>query len=190
MEMKRIAIFASGTGTNAKNIIEHFRHNPKIKIECIVCNNPKARVIEVANEANIAYYLISRRDLYQTDHVLDLLANSKIDFIVLAGFLWMIPEKILNAFPKKIINIHPALLPKYGGAGMYGMRVAEAVITSKEKETGITIHYLNEKFDDGEIIFQKSIPVEEKDTPESLSQKVHGLEYEWYPKIIEQLLGS
>ena len=188
--MKRIAIFASGKGTNARNIIEYFHHNPKIKIECIVCTNPKAGVIEVANEANIPYYLISRRDLYQTDHVSDLLGSSKIDFIVLAGFLWMIPEKILNAFPNKIINIHPALLPKHGGAGMYGIRVAEAVITSKEKETGITIHYLNEKFDDGKIIFQKSIPVEETDTPETLSQKVHGLEYEWYPKIIEQLLDS
>ena len=188
--MKRIAIFASGKGTNARNIIAYFHHNSIIKIECIVCTNPKAGVIDVANEANIPYYLINRRDLYETDRVLDLLGSSKIDFIVLAGFLWMIPENILNAFPNRIINIHPALLPRHGGAGMYGIRVAEAVVTSKEKETGITIHYLNEKFDDGKIIFQKSIPVEETDTPQSLSEKVHELEYQWFPKIIELLLVS
>ena len=189
--MKHIAIFASGKGTNAKNIIQYFHLNPEIKIEFIICNNPTAGVIEVANEANIPYYLISRKDLYETDRVLDLLKNSNIDLIVLAGFLWMIPEKILETFPKKIINIHPALLPKHGGAGMYSLRVHESVIAAKDKETGITIHYLNEKFDEGEIIFQKSIPVEgEEDTVETIAQRVQELEYEWYPKIIEQLLSS
>jgi len=151
--MKRIAIFASGTGTNTENIIEYFSTNPEIKIEFIICNNSKAKVIDVANEADIPYYLITKKDLYDNDRVLDLLKSSNIDLVVLAGFLWMVPEKILNAFPKKIINIHPALLPKYGGANMYGMKVHEAVIANAEKETGITIHYLNEKFDDGEIIF-------------------------------------
>jgi phosphoribosylglycinamide formyltransferase-1 len=188
--MKHIAIFASGAGTNAKNIIQYFHLNPEIKIEFIVCNNPKAGVIEVANEANIPYYLISKKDLYESDRVLDLLKNGNIDLIVLAGFLWMIPEKILNAFPQKIINIHPALLPAYGGAGMYGLRVHKAVIAAKEKETGISIHYLNEKFDEGEIIFQKSFPVKDGDSAETIAQRVQELEYEWYPKIIEQLLAS
>ncbi|HYV92303.1 MAG TPA: phosphoribosylglycinamide formyltransferase [Chitinophagales bacterium] len=188
--MKHLAIFASGAGTNAKNIIQYFRHKPDIKIECIVCNNPKAGVLQVANEANIPYYLISKKDLYESDRVLDLLKSSNIDLIVLAGFLWMIPEKILSAFPDRIINIHPALLPAYGGAGMYGLHVHAAVVAAKEKETGITIHYLNEKFDEGEIIFRKSIPVEEDDTAETIAQRVQQLEYEWYPKIIELLLAS
>lgn len=188
--MKHIAVFASGAGTNARNIIEYFRLDPEIKIEFIICNNSKAGVIGVANEFNIPYYLITKKDLYETDRMLDLLISSNIDLVVLAGFLLMIPEKMLNAFPKKIINIHPALLPKHGGPGMYGLRVHESVIAAKEKETGITIHYLNEKFDDGEIIFQKAIPVEKDDTPETIAQRVQQLEYEWYPKIIEKLLAS
>ena len=188
--MKRIAIFASGNGTNASNIIQHYRQTPDIKIECIICNNAKAKVIDVANEANIPYYLITKKDLYESDRVLELLKSNRVDFIVLAAFLLKIPEKILAAFPKKIINIHPALLPKYGGAGMYGMQVHEAVIAAKEKETGISIHYLNEKFDDGEIIFQQPIPVEENDTAETIAQKVHELEYKWYPKVIEELISK
>lgn len=188
--MNHIAIFASGNGTNAKAIIEYFRQNPDIKIECIVCNNPKAKVINIAQEFQIPYYIISRGDLYQTDHVLELMKNSNIDLIVLAGFLWMIPEKLLQEFSGKIINIHPALLPKHGGKGMYGARIHEAVLHAGEKETGITIHYLNEKYDEGEIIFQKSIPVEETDTPEIITSKVHQLEHEWYPRIIEQLLAN
>ena len=188
--MKRIAIFASGNGTNAGNIIQYYRQTPDIKIECIICNNAKARVINVANEANIPYYLITKKDLYESDRVLELLKSSRIDLIVLAGFLLMIPEKILEAFPKKIINIHPALLPNHGGAGMYGMRVHDAVIAAKEKETGITIHYLNDQFDAGEIIFQQPIPVEENDTAETIAQKVHELEYTWYPKVIEELISK
>ena len=188
--MKRIAILASGTGSNAKAIIAYFKNNPGVKVECIVCNNPKAKVIEIAQETQIPYYLINRADLYETDHVLDLLKSSSIDLIVLAGFLWMIPEKILEAFPRKIINIHPALLPKYGGAGMYGARVHESVLESGDKETGITIHYLNEKYDDGEIILQKSCSVEESDSTETIAKKVHLLEHEWYPKVIEQLLAE
>jgi phosphoribosylglycinamide formyltransferase-1 len=188
--MKRIAIFASGTGTNARNIIQYFHANPEVSVECIICNNPKAKVLEVANEANIPYYLISRKDLYETDHVVRLLQESRIDLIVLAGFLWLVPESLLNAFPRRIINIHPALLPKHGGPGFYGSRVHQSVIEAGDKETGITIHYLNEKYDDGQIIFQQSVPVETRDTPESIAQKVHQLEYEWYPKIIWQLLAS
>ena len=188
--MKRIAIFASGKGTNAKNIIEYFKNNPSVKIEFIVSNNLKAGVIDIAREENVPSCFISRNDLYETDHVLELLTDNHIDLIVLAGFLWKIPEKILKAFPKKIINIHPALLPKHGGAGMYGIRVHESVIASGEKETGISIHYLNENFDEGEILFQKKIPVEENETAASLAAKVQQLEYEWFPRIIERLLAS
>ena len=188
--MKRIAIFASGRGTNAQNIIEHFRGNSLVKVECIICNNPKAGIIEIAQKEQVPLHLITRSDLYENDVVLKLLRENKIDLVVLAGFLWMIPEKILDTFPKRILNIHPALLPKYGGANMYGLKVHDAVIANKEKESGITIHYLNEKYDEGEIIFQKKIPVEGGDTAESLAVKIQQLEYEWYPKIIEQLLAS
>ncbi|MBX7141511.1 MAG: phosphoribosylglycinamide formyltransferase [Chitinophagales bacterium] len=188
--MKRIAIFASGTGTNARNIIQYFHANPDVSVECIVCNNAHAKARDVANEANIPYYLITKKDLHETDHVVKLMRESEIDLIVLAGFLWLVPESLLHAFPKRIINIHPALLPKHGGPGYYGMKVHDSVIKAGDKETGITIHYLNEKYDDGQIIFQKSISVEAGDTPETLAQKVHQLEYEWYPKIIGQLLAS
>lgn len=186
--MKRIAIFASGTGTNAKAIIQYFRHNPNVKIEAIICNNPAAKVIEVAQEFQIPYYLITKKELNETDHVLNLLKASGINLVVLAGFLWLIPENILQVFPKQIINIHPALLPKYGGPGMYGKRVHESVLIAHEKVTGITIHYLNELYDEGEIILQKSFTIEEDDTVETISKKVHELEHEWYPKVIEQLL--
>jgi len=144
----------------------------------------------VARSAEIPYYIISKDDLYQSNHVTELLKECRIDLIVLAGFIWMIPANILFAFPERIINLHPALLPKFGGQGMYGRRVFEEVIKSGEKETGITVHHLNEKFDDGEIIFQKSVPVEAGDTASSIEQKVHELEYEWYPKIIEQLVSA
>jgi phosphoribosylglycinamide formyltransferase-1 len=188
--MKHIAIFASGTGTNTRNIINYFHQNPEVNIECIIVNNPKAKVIDIANEANVPYYIITKKDLFESDRVVELLKKSKIDLVVLAGFLWLIPSNLLQEFSDRIINIHPALLPKYGGSGYYGMKVHESVINAKEKETGITIHYVNENFDEGEIIFQKSIPVEENDSPESVAQKIHKLEYEWYPKIIEQLLAS
>lgn len=188
--MKRIAIFASGNGTNAKAILQHFRHNPDVKVEGILCNNPKAKVIEVAQEFQVPYYLITKKDLYESEHVLSLLKSSSLDLVILAGFLWLIPENILNAFPNKIINIHPALLPRHGGGGMYGAKVHEAVINAHETETGITVHYLNEKYDEGEVILQKAVPVDASDTPETLAKKVHVLEHEWYPKIIEQLLSA
>lgn len=187
--MKRITLFASGTGTNARAILQYFRHNPQVKVEAIICNKPKAKVIEVAQEFQVPYYLITKKDLYETTHVLDLLKSSATDLIVLAGFLWMIPENILMSFPKRIINIHPALLPLHGGPGMYGRKVHEAVLQSNDKETGITIHYLNEKYDEGEIIAQHRIAVEAADTPESVAANVHALEHEWYPKVIEELLS-
>jgi len=186
--MKHVVILASGNGSNARAILRYFRHNPDVKIESIICNNPKAGVIKVAQEFQVPYYLISRTDLYETDRVFDLLISSGVDLIVLAGFLWLIPEKILQAFPGKIINIHPALLPKYGGAGMYGKHVHEAVFNTKDIETGITIHYLNHEYDKGEIIFQKTCYIDESDTPETIASKVLELEHEWYPKVIDQLL--
>lgn len=188
--MKRIAIFASGTGTNARNIIQFFKNHPGIWVECIVCNNPKARVKEVAEEEAVPFHLISKKDLYETDQVIQLLKEGNIDLVVLAGFLWLIPVSLLQAFPDRIINIHPALLPKHGGPGFFGSKVHEAVISAGDKETGITIHFLNEKYDEGKTIFQKVIPVEAGDTAESLAQKVHLLEYEWYPRIIAELLSS
>lgn len=186
--MKRIVIFASGAGSNARAIIQHFRKHPEVKIEAIICNNPKAGVIHIASEYQVPYYLITRKDLMETDHVLNLLKNSQTDLVVLAGFLWLIPENILQAFPGRIINIHPALLPSYGGAGMYGMKVHEAVIRAHEKQTGITIHYLNEKYDEGEIILQKTADIEPEDDAASIARKVHELEHAWYPRTIEQLL--
>ncbi len=188
--MKRIAIFASGNGSNAKAIIQYFRGHQNIRVETVVCNNPKAKVIEVAREFNIPCRLITKQDIYATDDVLNFLKASEIDLIVLAGFLWLIPEKMLKAFPDKIINIHPALLPKFGGRDMYGLRVHESVINAKEKETGITIHFLNEKYDEGKIILQKTCPVDANDSAEDIAHKVQKLEHEWYPKIIESILTS
>jgi len=187
--MKHIIIFASGAGTNARAIMQYFRHYPDVKIEAIICNKPKAGVIDVAQEFQVPYYLITRKDLYETDNVLNLLQRPETDLIVLAGFLWLIPENILQAFPGKIINIHPALLPSHGGDGMYGKKVHESVIHAKDQETGITIHYLNEKYDEGKVILQKNVAVEPDDTAESIAKKVHELEHAWYPKTIAQLLG-
>src|SRR5690349_4919952 len=133
--MNHIAIFASGTGTNTRNIINYFQQNPQVNVECIIVNNAKAKVIDVANEADIPYYLITKKDLFESDRVIELLKKSKIDLIVLAGFLWLIPESLLKEFPNRIINIHPALLPKHGGSGFYGLKVHEAVLNAKEKET-------------------------------------------------------
>jgi phosphoribosylglycinamide formyltransferase-1 len=188
--MKRIAIFASGSGTNAKKIIEYFDEHPLVKVELIVCNNPKAGVIAIATEKHIPYQLISRADLYETDQVVNLLRIKKIDFIVLAGFLLKIPENILNAFPDRIVNIHPALLPGFGGKGMYGRKVHEQVAASKETTTGITIHYLNKNFDEGKIIFQTAIEIGENESIDSIANKVQKLEHYWYPIIIERLLVS
>ena len=188
--MKNLVILASGNGTNARAIINHFRYNPEVKVACIISNNPKAGVIGIAQEFQIPWYLINRKDLYESDHVINLLKNAAPDLIILAGFLWLLPENILMAFPHKIINIHPALLPKYGGKGMYGMKVHESVIQNQETETGITIHYLNEQYDDGEIILQKSYAVTPEDNAETIAAKVHLLEHEWYPKVIEDILKA
>ncbi len=185
--MKKIAIFASGNGTNAKKIIDHFKNSDVIKVSLIVCNNPNAGVLKIANEKNIPILLVEKNEFLDSGYIKEL-NNYGIDFIVLAGFLWKLPVILIKAFQGKIINIHPALLPSYGGKGMYGNAVHEAVIRAGEKQSGITIHYVDEIYDNGEIIFQATCPVEENDTAESLAQKIHLLEHRYYPQEIEKLL--
>ncbi len=182
--MKRIAIFASGSGSNAENIIKHFQESQSAIVTQVFCNNKNAKVFQrcIPLKTNCLYF--DKSDFLSNDTILNDL-KSKADFIVLAGFLWKVPQKIIEAFPNKIVNIHPALLPKYGGKGMYGMNVHNAVKENNESETGITIHYVNEKYDDGAIIFQAKTDVLESDTPDMIAQKIHQLEYKHFPKVIE-----
>lgn len=186
--MNNIAIFASGSGTNAENIIQFFRTDPDIQVKLVCSNKPGAKVLERAQQHGIKTFTFSRKDLYETDAVLDKLREEGIDFIVLAGFLWLVPGKLVNAYPGAIMNIHPALLPKYGGKGMYGEHVHAAVIANGEPNSGISIHFVNEKYDDGDIIFQATCPLEGTDTPDSLAEKVHALEYEHYPRVIREVI--
>jgi phosphoribosylglycinamide formyltransferase-1 len=186
--MKRLVLFASGEGSNALNIIKYFQHNKQIEIAMVLSDRKAAPVIEKAKHLGIPALSFNKNEFYNTNFVSDLLKEKKTDLIVLAGFLKLIPEKILLQYQKKIINIHPALLPKYGGKGMWGMHVHAAICASHETETGITIHYVNENFDEGEIIFQKKISLDPDDTPEMISAKVRKLEIEWYPKVIEKVL--
>lgn len=186
----RLAIFASGTGSNAQKIIDHFRNHPVIKIAMIACNKPEAGVLKIAAKENIRSLIIEKEKFFRGNGYVDELKQNKIDWIILAGFLWKIPDLLINAFPGKIINIHPALLPKYGGKGMYGQKVHEAVLANHEKESGITIHYVDNLYDHGKIIVQAKCPVLSNDTAESLAQKVHALEYEYYPVAIEQLVSK
>ncbi len=183
-----IAIFASGAGTNAARIIEHFRHNNRVSVKLIVYNKPGAGVLTIAKENNIDSLLIEKELFFRGDTYIYVLQEMKIDWIVLAGFLWKIPAALIRAFPNRIINIHPALLPKYGGKGMYGQHVHEAVIANKEKETGISIHYVDELYDHGKIIFQAGCTVENNDDAASLAKKIHTLEHLHYPKVIEDLV--
>lgn len=180
-----IAIFASGAGSNAQQIINYFSSSALIKIALIVCNNPQAGVLSVAAKANIPYLLIDREHFFNGDHYSAELQKSKIDFIVLAGFLWKVPEQLIKKYPRRIINIHPALLPKYGGKGMFGNYIHEAIIAAKEKESGITIHYVDELYDHGEIIFQTKCTIEDTDTADKLSKKIQMLEHQHYPVIID-----
>jgi len=184
----RIAIFASGNGSNAQRIAEHFRDRNLLEISAIYSNNPKAFVLKRAEKLGIPSVLFDRHSFLETTDVLSDLLSRKTDWIVLAGFLWLIPGYLLDAFPNRIINIHPALLPKFGGKGMYGARVHEAVIASGEKESGITIHYVNANYDEGQVIFQANCPVSKDETASSLAEKVHQLEFEYYPKVISDLL--
>jgi len=188
--MKRIIIFASGSGTNTQNIIEYFQQNKIAKVVLVLSNKEDAKVLERANTLNIPFLSFTKADLCTSNKVLDVLKKEIPDLIVLAGFLLKLPENILQAYPNKVINIHPALLPKYGGKGMYGSFVHESVLANNEAETGITIHYVNENYDEGAIIFQKSVFLTEGDTPETVASKVHKLEYKYFPKIIERVLYS
>lgn len=186
--MKRIAIFASGSGTNAEKIMQFFKDHPEAMVGLVLSNKKDARVLERAARFNVPTRVFNRQELYETNNILDLLKEKNIDLIVLAGFLWLVPDNLIEFFPDRIINIHPALLPKYGGKGMYGARVHEAVIAAGDKESGITIHYVNPRYDEGKIIFQAKCKVEPGDNPDSLASKIHQLEYEYFPKVIENLI--
>ena len=184
--MHHIALFASGAGSNAQKIIEYFKGHTQIKVALVVCNKPGAGVISIAESATIPVLLVEKEKFFRGNAYIDVLKEQGISFIVLAGFLWKIPDSLIKAFPGKIINIHPALLPNYGGKGMYGCKVHDAVIANKEKESGITIHYVDEQYDHGDIIFQARCSLEESDTTQSLAQKIHLLEHAFYPKIVEE----
>jgi phosphoribosylglycinamide formyltransferase-1 len=184
-----IAIFASGTGSNTQRIIDHFRDHPGIRVALIVTNNPGAGVINIAKKGKIELLLLERTKFLSGDHYLPDLSEKQIDFIVLAGFLWKLPPALVNKYAGRILNIHPALLPKHGGKGMYGHHVHHAVLASGEKQSGITIHHVDELYDNGKIIFQTTCPVLENDTVASLTQRIHQLEHEHYPRVIEDVIG-
>ena len=186
----RIAIFASGAGTNAKKIIEYFYGNENIKIGLVVCHKQKAGVVQIGVDHSIPILLIERERFFEGDHYLNELQNYNIDFIVLAGFLWKIPKEIIAQYRNKIINIHPALLPAFGGKGMYGLKVHQAVIDAGESESGITIHYVDEHYDNGDVIFQVRCEVIPTDTAESLAEKIHLLEHENFPRVVEECVNK
>jgi len=190
---KRIAIFASGKGSNAQKIIDHFRFSSSsikpVEISLIVSNKADAGVVEIAEKEKIPFIIIDKEKFFRGDAYLPELREKKIDYIILAGFLWKIPQVLIRAYPQKMINLHPALLPKYGGKGMYGQHVHESVIAAKEKESGITIHYVDDIYDHGKIIFQAKVAVTENDTPASLAEKIHALEHAHFPNVIEELIG-
>ncbi len=186
--MVKLAIFASGSGSNAEAIFRYFKDSPEVEVALVLSNKADAGVLERARNFQVPTLTFNRKELYETGFVRDQL--QEIDWIVLAGFLWLVPAALVEAFPGRIINIHPALLPKYGGKGMYGRHVHEAVLKAGEKESGITIHYVNERYDEGNIIFQARCPVDPSDTPESLAGKIRELEHRHYPAVIDRLLNN
>ena len=186
--MKRVIIFASGGGSNAENLIKFFQNRDNVSVIQVLTNNPRAKVLDKCKSLNVSALCFNRIAFSKTIDVLNILKISNPDLIVLAGFLWKIPQTIISEFPNRIINIHPALLPKYGGKGMYGMNVHKAVVDNKEAETGITIHYVNENYDEGAIIFQTTCPVDPYDTPEDVAKKIHELEMRHFPKVVDSLL--
>lgn len=188
--MKRIIIFASGSGSNAENIIKYFQERKNAEITHVFSNNLRAKVLKRAHDLNVKALHFDKESFYDTNEVLNILIDAQPDIIVLAGFLWIFPKKIIDEFPNKVINIHPALLPKYGGKGMYGHHVHEAVVRNKEKESGITIHYVNEHYDEGAIVFQAKTPVEKDYSPEDVAKAIHKLEYKHFPVVIEEILFS
>ncbi len=185
---KRIAIIASGSGSNAQKIMEHFKYHDQAEVALILSNNSDAYVLQRADNFEVPTHVFDRHTFYQTDEITDLLTRLQIDLVVLAGFLWLVPKNLLDKYPNKIINIHPALLPAYGGKGMYGDRVHQAVLDAGEQESGITIHFVNEHFDEGEIIYQARFRIEPGDSLEVIRFKGQQLEHQHYPKVIEGLL--
>ncbi len=186
MKVKRITLFASGSGTNVQNIIDYYSDNENVIVDSVVSNNPKAFVLERAKHLGVETFVITKDEFQNTSKVVEKLKKRNIDIVVLAGFLWLIPVNLIQNFP--IINIHPALLPKYGGKGMYGLKVHQAVVDNKENESGITIHFVNENYDEGKIIFQAKCEVLSTDCAEDVASKVHQLEYKYFPEIIEKVL--
>ncbi len=185
---KRIVIFASGSGTNTENIIKHFQRTQFAEVVLVLSNKKNAKVLERAKKLNVEAASFTKDELFSEEGVLKILRTTTPDLLVLAGFLLKFPRIIIKEFPNKVINIHPALLPKYGGKGMYGSFVHEEVLRNSEDETGITIHYVNENYDEGAIISQKKVKLSKTETPETIAEKVHNLEYEWFPKVIEEIL--
>lgn len=185
-----IAIFASGSGTNAEVIMRYFQHHPSVKVKLVLTNNENAKVLERAKQFDIPTIAFSREEYKNSDLILSWLQQHEITHVVLAGFLWLVPDYLVKAFSNRIVNIHPALLPKFGGKGMYGMRVHEAVKQANEASTGITIHLVNEHYDEGTILFQASCPVTLDDTPEHIAKKVQALEHQHYPAVIESWIQT
>ncbi len=187
--MQKISVFASGSGSNAQKIYDYFKNNPEIVIDSVVCNNKNAKVLDRAMDWGCETFLLDKKSFRETDELAQLLKERNTDLVVLAGFLWLIPMSLLKAFPNKIINIHPALLPKFGGKGMHGAHVHQAVYAAGEKESGISIHFINEEFDKGELVFQAKCNVEGL-SPEEIAAKVLTLEHEHFPKVIHQILQN
>ena len=185
---KKIAIFASGSGTNAEKFFEYFKNSSQIEITLVLSNNPQAYALERARNHKVPTHVFSRSEFQHSEEVLNMLRDEKIDYIVLAGFLWLIPANLIKAFPDRIINIHPALLPKYGGKGMYGMRAHEQVKRNEESKTGITIHLVNEAYDEGKILFQKETMIKPSDAPKDIAHKIHALEHKYFPEIVESFI--
>ncbi len=186
--MKHLAVFASGNGSNAENIASFFSQHPSIRCSCFVTNNPNAFVVQRAKKLNLDCLIFNKEQFYNGIEIVEELKKRNIDFIVLAGFLLRIPQTLIQAFPDKIVNIHPALLPKFGGKGMYGDKVHQVVIKAGETQSGISIHFVNENYDEGKIIFQAVCPIENNETAETLASKIHALEYKFFPQIIEKVV--
>jgi len=187
--MKKIVVFASGSGTNAENIIKYFLNSSKAKVVSVFTNNSSAKVIERAAKLDVPTQIFSKQELNES-FLLQKINTLEPDLIVLAGFLLKVPQNLIDAYPNKIVNIHPALLPKFGGKGMYGMHIHQAVVANQEKETGITIHYVNENYDEGAILFQAAVAVTPQDTPEDVAVKIHELEQKHFPIVIDNLLNN
>ncbi|PWJ58377.1 phosphoribosylglycinamide formyltransferase-1 [Dyadobacter jejuensis] len=188
--MNRIALFASGSGTNAEKIFEYFENQTDVEISLVLTNNPDAGVIRRARKFSIPTLVFDRKSFYDTGKILNLLKNEGIDFIILAGFMMLIPDAMVKAYPNRMVNIHPALLPKFGGKGMYGHFVHEAVKEAQEIESGITIHFVNEHYDEGNIIFQAHCSITPADSPEDIARKVQVLEHKHYPEVIDSILQN